>query len=223
MFLTNSWLSLIKEGLSCSYSQIKLASYLQNEQKKASFVLRAIHQNVKWGQIRLGWHKSLLRTKDNPELNMWGVKSFSEFHVLPGLSCKLREVFDGWKWMQAFIVNSSLFMHCTALHWWFAPSIVMWLASAETFSPCAACALHYGCVFVCLCYWLPSPALLCNAKLIWPVVFLSGKSLHFSCNPSQWRSYWELSTVPTEQCAHMNRQCVCLSLRSVQNNVTAAG
>lgn len=50
--------------------------------------------------------------------------------------------------MQAFIVDSSLFMHCTALQWWFAPSIVMWLASAETFSPCAGCALHYGCVFV---------------------------------------------------------------------------
>lgn len=114
--------------------------------------------------------------------------------------------------MQTFIVNSSLFMHCTALHWWFAPSIVMWLASAETFSPCAACALHYGCVFVCLCYWLPSPALLCNAKLIWPVVFLSGKSLHFSCNPSQWRSYWELSTAPPEQCAHMKWiGCVCCS------------
>lgn len=62
---------------------------------------------------------------------------------------------------------------------------------------------------VCLCYWLPSPALLCNAKLIWPVVFLSGKSLHFSCNPSQWRSYWELSTVPTEQCVCMNKQCAC--------------
>lgn len=45
---------------------------------------------------------------------------------------------DDWKWMQAFIADSSLFMHCTALHPWFAPSIVMWSASAETFSPCAA-------------------------------------------------------------------------------------
>lgn len=94
-------------------------------------------------------------------------------------------------------------MHCTALHWWFAPSIVMCLASAETFSPCAGCELHYDCVFVCLRYWLLSPALLCNAKLIWPVVFLSGKSLHFSCNPSQWRSYCELSIAPSEQHAHM--------------------
>lgn len=119
--------------------------------------------------------------------------------------------------MWAFIVNNSLFMHGAALRWWFVPSIVMWSASAETFSPRAGFALHYGCVFVCLCYWLPSPALLCNAKLIWSVVFLSGKSLHFSCNPSWWRSYWELSTEPTEQRVHMNRQhvhvvriCVCV-------------
>lgn len=122
----------------------------------------------------------LLKVKEKLLLNILGVKSLAALDVAPvARSRELREAFDGWKWMQTFIVDSSLFMHCTALHRWFAPSIVMCLASAETFSPCAACALHYGCAFVCLRYWSPGPALLCNAKLIWPVVFLAGKVITF--------------------------------------------
>lgn len=49
-------------------------------------VLLAKWYNVKWGQISLVDH-FLLRAKDNPGLNIWGVKSFSELHVVPDLSC----------------------------------------------------------------------------------------------------------------------------------------
>lgn len=164
------------------------------------------------------WDNYLLRTEGKPGPNIWGVKGFTEFHVVPKLKLfalsagKCLMAGNGCRHLSSMATCSCISSHGSLL----VLGFIHWDVVGHRegiFFMCRLCALHYVCVFVCWCYWLPRPALLCNAKLIWPVVFLSGKLLHFSCNPSQWRSYWELKPVPTEQCAvHMNRQHACVSL-----------
>lgn len=164
------------------------------------------------------WDNYLLRTEGKPGPNIWGVKGFTEFHVVPKLKLfalsagKCLMAGNGCRHLSSMATCSCISSHGSLL----VLGFIHWDVVGHRegiFFMCRLCALHYVCVFVCWCYWLPRPALLCNAKLIWPVVFLSGKLLHFSCNPSQWRSYWELKPVPTEQCAvHMNRQHACVSV-----------